>query len=256
MKQNNKLGRRVLMVLTVIAIAAAVNFLPMITPMVPGMESYSYSGITVHAMEKDADEAEVIAARVAEASEGLRKALKMETEHNEPIEIIVYPNRKALHRKTIGLAGYFLPAWFIGDNTRKYVLITSPAEPGPAHSRESIIQASVHEYVHLLTDRRNKKMGYWLKEGFALYLAEQKPSRASVAAVRDITWEEYANPSAIQFAEVGGYSLAYNLLEYLITGYGWEKVVELIEPGASYKSVFGVEERELFEEWKEQLPVA
>ena len=204
--------KKIVMIISVLALIAAVNFLPMATFKVPCMETYNFSGIDVHAMEKDAEEAQIIAARIKEQSGRLQRALNMESEHNEAIEIIVYPNQKALHRKTIGLAGYFLPAWFFGDNTKKYVLITSPAEPGPVHSRESIIQASVHEYVHLLTDRRNKKLGYWLKESFALYLAEQKPSRESVASRREITWEEYANPSAIQFSNLGGYILAYDLL--------------------------------------------
>ena len=158
-------------------------------------------------------------------------------------------------RPDIGLAGVFLPDWFIGDNTREYVLITSPAAPGPAHSRESVEQAAVHEYVHVLTDRRNKKLGYWFKEGIALYLAEQKPSRDSLRAVSHITWEEYSRPNALQFARVGGYSLAYTLIEYIIEEHGWEAVIQLVEPGAASTSILGYGERELFERWKAWLAI-
>jgi hypothetical protein len=146
-----------------------------------------------------------------------------------------------------------LPDWFIGDNTRRYVLITSPAAPGPAHSRESIERAAVHEYVHVVTDRRNKELGYWLKEGFALYLAGQKPAREELRARSGISFEEFSRPSALQFAEVGGYQLAYGLIDYLTATYGWERAVALIESGATYQSVLGIDERQLFDAWKEHL---
>ena len=237
---------------TVIALAALINFIPMVSLKVPGMEEYSFHGITVFALEEDEPEAERVAARIFRRSAGIASALGAK---EAEVKVILYPGQKALHRKTIGLAGVFLPDWFIGDNTREYVLITSPAAPGPAHSRESVEQAAVHEYVHVLTDRRNKKLGYWFKEGIALYLAEQKPSRDSLRAVSHITWEEYSRPNALQFARVGGYSLAYTLIEYIIEEHGWEAVIQLVEPGAASTSILGYGERELFERWKAWLAI-
>ena len=158
-------------------------------------------------------------------------------------------DRAALKRKTLGLAGHFLPDWFIGRNTRDYVLITSPASPGPEHTRESVIQAAVHEYVHVLTDRRNPRLGYWLKEGIALYLADQRPEIQAIRATRDITLAEFSSPNAIQFANVGGYTLAYTLIAYLDEAYGWESVIALTAPGATYESVLGKDARSVFEEW-------
>jgi len=133
------------------------------------------------------------------------------------------------------------------------VLITSPANPGPSHSRESIEQAAVHEYVHVLTDRINKSLGYWLKEGIALYLAGQQPSPDSVRGYASIRWEEYSRPSALQFAEVGGYTLAYTLVQYITEHYGWEAIVRLIPANADMEEILGVGPHRLFDEWKAWL---
>lgn len=240
-----------LRVLAVFTLAALVNFAPMTALGMPGMKKYNFYGIHVLAKPADKADAERIAARIARQAGAVAEALGMAD--NAGIGIIVYPSRKDLHRKTIGFAGAFLPDWFIGDNTRDWVLITSPANPGPAHSRESIEQAAVHEYVHVLTDRINKGLGYWLKEGIALYLADQKPSLDSVYAYTSIRWEDYSRPNALQFAEVGGYTLAYTLVQYITERYGWEAVIRLVPAGASMVEILGVSPRMLFDEWKAWL---
>lgn len=240
--------RIVLIVFASVAVLVAINFAPMVSLKTPAMREYTAHGLTVWAAPTDVDEVEPLAARVASQSAAVVEAL--DGVDASGVEIIVYPNRDALKRKTFGLAGMLmLPDWFIGRNTTDYVLIASPGEPGPAHTRESIVQASVHEYVHVMTDRRHREMGYWMKEGIALYLAGQVPDESAVRRHSDLTWAEFSSPNAMQFAEVGGYTLAYTMIEYLIDRYGWDAVVGLVDPQASYESVLGVTERELFDEW-------
>jgi hypothetical protein len=244
MKRVLRIG---LIFVVVVVALAAINFAPMLSPRVPGMQTFTVAGIDVHARPADAENAERIARRIAGASASVREAFA--ATDSEPIDVILYPDQWALHRKTIGLAGALLPAWYIGGNTNDTVLIVSPSQPGPEHSRESVEQAAVHEYVHVLTDRRNKALGYWMKEGVALYLAEQVPQPSAVAAAADLSWSEFANPNAIQFAEVGGYQLAWTLIEYLEAAYGWDAVLALTQPGATHRDVLGIEERALFAQW-------
>jgi hypothetical protein len=238
--------------LAVLALAALVNFAPMASLGMPGMKEYGFHGIRVLAKPGDQADAERLAARVERQAGAVAEALGVED--SAGIGIIVYPSHKDLHRKTIGFAGALLPDWFIGDNTKDWVLITSPANPGPSHSRESIEQAAVHEYVHVLTDRVNKGLGYWLKEGIALYLAGQEPSIESIRSYTGIRWEDYSRPSALQFAEVGGYTLAHALIQYIVERYGWDAVVSLVPAGASMEAVLGLSPRALFNEWKAWLP--
>ena len=245
------LGKVMLWVAGALVVIGMINFAPLVSRKTPGMKHYTAEGISVYAHPRDAEEVERITEKIAGSRD--RIAASFRGADTEGIEVIIYPNRAALKRKTIGLAGLLLPDWYIGKNTSDLVLITSPAQPGPAHTRQSVEQAAVHEYVHVLTDRQNKGMGYWLKEGFALYLAGQEPDPADVLGNRDITYEEFSTPNAVQFAEVGGYSLAYTMMEYLETQYGWDRVLDFLEPGKDFAEVTGRSEREFFEEWKTWL---
>jgi hypothetical protein len=247
-----KVWKITMWVLVSLVTVLALNFAPMLSLRTPAMERRTVHGIELWAVSGDAEEVGRIADRIHSQSGGVLEA--MGYEQGEGLGVIIYPDRAALKRKTLGLAGMLLlPDWFIGRNTQEYVLIASPAAHGPAHTRESVEQAAVHEYVHLLTDRRNRRLGYWLKEGFALYLAEQEPATAALRQHRDITWEEFSRPSALQFAEVGGYHLAYHMMEYLTERYGWERVLELTEPGASWERVLGANKRTVFGEWRRSL---
>ena len=241
----------VLVVLLVLVGLAAVNFAPMLSKRVPGMEAIVHRGTTVHARPDDRQDARRVAERIADAAAGVREAFQ--ATDTRPIDVILYPNQAALHRKTIGLVGVLLPDWYIGGNTPDSVLIVSPSRPGSAHTRESVEQAAVHEYVHVLTDRRNQALGYWLKEGIALYLAEQVPDASSVAAAADITWAEFSQPNALQFAQVGGYQLAHTLIEYIRDRHGWDAVLGLTEPEATHEAVLGQSRHELFDAWKAWL---
>jgi len=159
-------------IIGVVLVITLINFIPLLTLKTVGMNKYIINGITVFAEDKDKTNAESIVKQIEESSKRVTDALCFKSDQD--IKVIIYPNQRALHIKTLGFVGVLLPDWYIGKNTVEYVLITSPSEPGPQHTRESIEKAAVHEYVHAMTDRKNKYMGYWLKEGFALYLANQK----------------------------------------------------------------------------------
>lgn len=232
-------------------LTGVINSLPLASKKTPSMEKHEYPGLILYAEPKDSSEVERIARRLILCRERVATALK--TKDPQTVNVYIYPDHKTLHRKTLGILGIFLPDWYIGKNGTDHILITSPGAPGPSHSRESVEQAVVHEFVHLLTDRRNKKMTYWLKEGFALYLAEQKPEASSVTAHRDITYGEFADTNAIRFANSGGYYLAYSLIEFLDEQYGWERTLGFLEPQSDTESVLGVGEKELFRQWKAWL---
>jgi hypothetical protein len=218
--------RILLVVAAVLAVITLVNFAPMISRRTPRMEQYESHGITVYAEPTDRAEVDRIAARISDRTASVVGALGATSASG--ISIIIYPSNKVLHRKTIGLAGVFLPDWFIGNNTTDFVLITSPANPGPVHDRE----------------------------GIALYLAGQTPTFATIRHYRDISFQEFSLNGPIRFANVGGYALAYTLIDYITTEFGWQAVVDLIEPGATNQSVLGISDRELYEQWRSTLPGA
>ncbi|QEN06696.1 hypothetical protein EXM22_01320 [Oceanispirochaeta crateris] len=229
----------------------ALNFLPLLDLKTRNMQAYNLEGIIVYAEKKDLAEGKIIVEKIKNSSQKINASLRFAEEQN--VDIIIYPNRKVLHRKTFGYAGWFLPDWYIGKNTKNYVMITSPSEPGPQHTRESIKKAAVHEYVHALTDRKNKKIDYWMKEAFALYLANQKPERSSIFKFKDITFSEYKTQNPIKFAGVGGYSLSYTFMEYLKNEFGWERIIGFLDPEKSFEMITGKSEIEVFNDWKTWL---
>lgn len=245
--------KSMLTVIAVLGLLVGGNFMPMISLKTPGMHEYSMNGITTYAMPGHQRAAEDIAELVASSQERVLQA--MGDIDSQGIDVIVYPNRNALKRKTLGLAGMLiLPDWFIGRNTQDTVLIVSPEAPGPEHTYESVVQAAVHEYVHVLTYRLNRKLDYWLLEGLAVYLAGQIPSDDVVrASAANLTFDKFAETNAIQFANVGGYALAYNLIAYLEETYGWDQVMALAAPRATYESVLGQGKREVFDAWRAHI---
>lgn len=232
---------------------AAANFAPMVSLKTPGMEEYQMRGITTYAVSTDVQAAEAIAERVSSSQDRVLQA--MGEIDSEGISVIVYPSQNALKRETLGVVGMLvLPNWFIGRNTTNSVLITSPESPGPQHTYESVVQAAVHEYVHVLTYRLNRKLDYWLLEGLAVYLAEQIPSDDAVReSARSLSFDEFEETNAVKFANVGGYALAYTLIAYLEETYGWDQVMALAAPGATYESVLGAGRREVFDAWRSKI---
>lgn len=234
-----------------IIVLALINFSPLLSLKTRYMQGYTIDGIQVYAEEKDLSNAESIVSKIKESSNRVNDALGIREDQN--IGLYLYPDRKALHRKTIGFAGWFLPDWYIGRNSMENVFITSPSEPGPVHSRESIEKAAVHEYVHAMTDRQNRNMSYWMKEAFALYLAEQEPELSSLRANSEITFAEYKTQKPVEFANVGGYSLSYNYMQYLVEQIGWEGVLGFLNPDKTFEDITGIKEEVVFQQWKQSL---
>lgn len=140
----------------VLVALVAINFLPMLTQFVPGMQRNTYNGIVVYARQSDGRDAWRIAERIS--SSGLKVPEAPGATETDPIEVVVYPNRAALARKTLGLVGMLLPSWYVGTNTTDRVLVVSPSAPGPAHTRESVEQAALHEYARVLAYRSNREL--------------------------------------------------------------------------------------------------
>jgi len=235
-------------VLGLIIVLALINFLPLASLKTRKMQRYTIEGITVYAEQKDSSNAERIVSKIQISSHQIHEALGIQDGQN--IGLYMYPDRKTLHRKTIGFAGWFLPDWYIGRNSSENVFITSPSEPGPKHSRESIEKAAVHEYVHAMTDRQNRNMGYWMKEAFALYLADQEPDLSTLRANSQITFAEYKTQNPMEFANVGGYSLAFNYMQFLVEEIGWERVLGFLTPGKTFEDITGRKEEVVFQQWK------
>lgn len=139
--------------------------------------------------------------------------------------------------------------WYIGDNMGTNVILTSPANPGPAHTYEENKEAVLHEIVHAYISVINPNIHLWLNEGMALYLSNGEKFSSTILddmAIPSFKAIQTKNP--ITFSNIGGYTFAHTYIEYLDKEYGWNKVLKLIKT-EDYETVFGKTQKEIYEEW-------
>ena len=213
------------------------------------MKAYQSNGFTIYSETENHADFDEITRLITASRDEIAKALGDADTGN--IEIIIYPSNFTLHICRYGFfIGMFLPEWYIGDNTLNYVLITSPSNPGGKHDRSSILKASVHEYVHVLTDRINNNTDKWIKEGLATYLAGQGV-RGGIN--KGIMFEDFDSGDPLRFSDVSGYALSHILISYIKENYGWDNVILLIQKGNTYENTLGKSKKDFFIEWKKYL---
>lgn len=180
----------------------------------------------------------------------------LEVNQTEPIEIYVYDRQSDMQRKKYGQIGPLLGQdWYIGDNVKDKVLLTSPADQGTAHDKDTILRAVVHELVHAYNHRINPRMSYWLDNGLAGYLSDQSPppDLVSFRSIPSLKETQVSGPLApLTFADMGGYEFSYTYIEFLDHTFEWSMIVELAKTG-DYTWCFGVDESLVYQEWVRYL---
>lgn len=193
---------------------------------------------------------------LAAIAEGLREArAAVEAYFGRPVPkrvLYVYKDQREFQRQKHRLLSLFVrPDWYIGDNIGETALIVSPSTAVRGHTRESILAAIPHEYVHTVVYSINPDCPLWINEGAALYLANGRGRRIDpergLPPIRIFTSE-----NSLYFAEHGGYSYAQTFIEYVERRYGRGRVVELVERG-DIPAVLGRPLAAVYEEWAAYL---
>jgi hypothetical protein len=169
---------------------------------------------------------------------------------NSKGKVIVYKTIERFQRAYLGLfLSYVFGDWAAGAAYEDMVLLASPESPGQEHTYTSILDIAVHEYVHTLTYKVNENTDIWLDEGVATYLARQQSELSDVSVP---TFEEMQSQSQGEFVENGGYIWGYEYVEYLVTTYGAQKVVDLIKTN-DYERCLGKSKLAIYDEWVEYV---
>jgi len=176
---------------------------------------------------------------------------------NQKTNIYIYPNQKIFHRKKYGslidvIKVFSNLDWYVGDNVKDNITLVSPLNPGPDHSKESIIGVIPHEYVHTIIYQLNPKTPLWMNEGIALYLTNGK-DMASYESDYAPSFEDIQTSNPIKFARVDGYAYAQTYIEYLDITYGFDAILEFINGDLSYEDAFDQSEKKLYDGWIEYL---
>ncbi len=232
-------------------LAAVIQCIPMISPRTSDMIVFSKNGFEIYCEKSDEKIVDQIVDRLN--SNRTRIYTVLQRESYISVKIYLYKNIRTFHIKHYGLIiGPFLPDWIIGDNSIDSVFITSPLSPGPQHSYETIMQACVHEYVHVITDNMYSRTDKWLKEGIAVYLADQKPDEKDIRGSR-VDYSNFTNVNGIKFGSINGYALSYTLIDFLTKKYGFDKIIALIISKNDYMKTFGKSKKAIYDEWNDYL---
>ncbi len=193
---------------------------------------------------------------LAAIAEGLRAARETaEAYFGRPFPrrvLYVYKDQREFQGQKHRLLSLFVhPDWYIGDNIGETALIVSPATAVRGHSRESILAAIPHEYVHTVVHSINPDCPLWINEGAALYLTNGRGRK--IDPENDLPpIKIFTSRNSLYFAKHGGYSYAQTFIEYVEARWGREKAVELVERG-DMEAVLGLPLQAAYDGWAAYL---
>lgn len=244
---KRKFVRWVLIILSVLVIIGVVNFIPTLSLATSGMIKLEGEWVDVYY------ETEAEAARdVFEYAEGEVAYIAKRLGFSEApdVNVYIYDYQSTMQTKKYGFIAPRLGLdWYIGDNIRTDVILTSPANPGEMHSYDNNKYAALHEIVHAYVSVLNQDIDLWLTEGCALYLSNGEPFyKAYIEQMGIPTYEETCSNSPLTFADSGGYVYAHTYIEYIELTYGWNAVLEIIQT-ENYEEVFGKSRKDVYDEW-------
>lgn len=134
--------------------------------------------------------------------------------------------------------------WLCGSIKKGTILIFHPnfLAKESSHKKKEFPQILTHEICHILIDQINHKSSWWLDEGVAQYIADQKPTQKIPPT--DINYfikhQLFKNSDYDTFISHSGYQISYMVTNLLIKKHGKNTVIELlkIKPGKHMQKKF------------------
>lgn len=176
---------------------------------------------------------------------------------NSIIHLYVYPNQQDLHN---ALGWPNAPDWVIGgyqnDST---ILIVSPLRPGTNVTFGFVINAAVHEFVHMVV--RAAALGNfskWIDEAAATYLTGQNttPYRINYYYNHNNGIPSLADLENIEnYGTLGGYDFVYTIAEFVVDSFDMNTFAQFIQYFDDYSLMNMSGEQEFEERWQQFVGV-
>ncbi len=180
-----------------------------------------------------------------------------------PIKIYIYANAQDLKGSMI-----FPAEWTGGVAFTEYAIIAIGIAPSNlAWGENAIAHELTHLAVHQMTSNPYNELPVWLDEGMAVYNEGQPDpgmlstlskaiSSKTLVSVRSLSspFSAYGDAASLSYGE------SYSVVNYLITTYGQQKMLALLntfEQGSAYddafKKVYGFDMDQLYALWKQKI---
>lgn len=151
--------------------------------------------------------------------------------------------------------------WVRGGYGYGKIIIASPLYPPPGSGFNNVVNAAVHEFVHLMVNQINPDTPRWLNEGIACYEAKDNDEswikstvingikNNTVPDISDLdTGSDYQ-----AFFDLDGYQYTYTIAEFMVNEFGYQKIINFINTPKDYKEVFDLSEEEFQAKWLEYI---
>jgi hypothetical protein len=251
MKKKSR-KKRILVIFIVFILLIVVQTLPVFFPKPIRSQSIVDENIILYYQKDDEKGANEVFELLQEESDAI--LTKMNFENNNPTEVYLYGTQWQLAIREAGFVTLLVaPSWHIGDSHNGNVMMISPYTPVDVHTHDSILLATLHEFVHSINFQINPDLSYFWDNGLATYLSGQTPEDEDLFSRSVPSIEEMHTDNGLEFGEMGGYAFSYNYIEYLETTYGWDKVTEYASGNGSYEDVFDKSEEEIYHDWCQSL---
>lgn len=175
---------------------------------------------------------------------------------SQKIIIEIYPNLSAFHQAA---GKENAPDWFMGTFEGRYLKIVSPLNPGPQHTYQSILNATLHLYTMWLVRDINSEAPGWLIQGIGGIEAKTMSKEETLNSVNHYiqnvgvpTLGELNNESW-EFGTMGGFQFTYLIVDFIIAQYGLKALNQLIRNPDDFQGIFQQSEQDLYHEWVRML---
>jgi len=169
----------------------------------------------------------------------------------DAVDVYVYPSLAAFHSV---LPMREVPDWVVG---RAWGFgephMVSPLNPGPAHTRESLMVVAVHELAHCATANitpLTMDFPAWLSEGAAMYLAGQFQDPRGLGYLREGRFPslEVLSDQVAGLDKV--YEVGYLIVEFVLSHYGASGLHALIAARGNTKAALGIDVGVFERDWQ------
>lgn len=239
---------RFIMITVSLLILLVIQTLPVFILKPWGSEALKNDYISLYYHPGEEEGAQEVFNLLVEMSEEIYN--KMDLKREEPIDVYIYTTQNQLAIREAGFITLtFAPSWHIGDSHRGNIMMVSPNTPVKGHTHDSILTATLHELVHAINYRINKKLSYFWDNGLATYLAGQIPEEYEYKPRKIPSIKDMHTNNGLKFSNMGGYAFSYKYIEFLDNTYGWDKVIAYAAGKGKYEEIFGKSEEEIYNEW-------
>lgn len=175
---------------------------------------------------------------------------------SKKITIEIYENLQAFH---LAVNEPNAPNWFMGVVEGNTIKITSPLQPGPEHTYESILKSVDHLFTICLVKEINPAAPKWIYQGLGGYQAELMTERYINKSIAQLVKQglipslEDLSDNSWDFETKKGFQFSYTLVEFVLKQYGATFLNKLIRNPSDLENIFGCTASDFCHKWRESL---